>query len=147
MAVGLINGTKILVKNSFGSSAVNRRDKDDVTLIALYVFEVLHKEGLKRAVPMLSVGLDFRIRRGQFVHQRLDQLALSLIDGNNADGSIDPLSHVRGRFRDNRPRLFRIAALARFVATIGNLLAGNSEIGVVEKWARIDKEPVVIELS
>src|SRR6266403_1317740 len=147
MAVGLIDGAKILVKNPFGRFAVYCRDKDDVTLIALYVFKVLHKKGLKRPVPMLAVGLDFRIRCGQFVHQRLDQLALSLIDGNNADGSIDPLSHMRGGFRDDRPRLFRIAALARFVATSGNLLAGNSEIGVVEKWARIDEEPVVIELS
>ena len=44
MAVGLIDGAKILVKNPFSRFAVYRRDKDDVTLIALYVFEVLDKK-------------------------------------------------------------------------------------------------------
>ena len=59
-----------------GSGVADCRDKDDVALIALHVFEILHEEGLKCAVPMLAVRLYFGIGCGHLVHQSLPAFLL-----------------------------------------------------------------------
>jgi hypothetical protein len=147
MAVSLVDRAEILMKHPLCGFAIHRRDEDDVTLVASYVFEVLHKEGLERSVPMLPVGLNFGIRSGQLVHQALDQLALRLVDRDDANGSINPPSHKRRRFSNDGARLHWIAALACLVPAVGDLLAGDAEIGIIENRTWINEKPIVIELA
>jgi hypothetical protein len=98
-------------------------------------------------VPALAIGLDLGIGRGDFVHQRLDQLALRLVDRDDADGSIDPPPHESRCPGHDRSCFQGIAALAGFVPAIGDPLTGNSEVRIVQDRARIDEQPVVIEFA
>src|SRR5258708_7596377 len=86
MAVSLVDRAEVLVKHPFGGFAVHGRDKNDVTLVALHVFEVFYKEGLERPVPTLPVGLDLGIRRGHLVPSRKYRLP-KVVESVRLDGA------------------------------------------------------------
>lgn len=84
----------------------------------MYVLQILDEEIFEIAVPSFVVCLDVRIRGGTLVHERFDEISLSLVHRNDADRAIGALSHHASRLFDDRTCFLEVPALSDFVCAV-----------------------------
>src|SRR5207244_7357307 len=67
--------------------SIDRRDENDVTLVPLYIFEVLHEKWFERAFPAFTVTLGVIVMGKEPIHLLGQYVALCLINGDDAERS------------------------------------------------------------
>src|SRR5712691_10695337 len=119
MACGCIDWAETL--RHTGASllrSIDRRDENDVTLVTLYIFEVLHEKGFERAFPAFTVTLGVIVMGKEPIHLLGQHLTLCLVDGDNAEGARRVAGHeCLCRFGDC-PGLQQVDACLRGVEAI-----------------------------
>src|SRR5262245_49518085 len=73
--------------------SVNCRDENDITLVTLYIFKILHEKGFECTFPVLTIALGMIVMGKEPIHFLGQYLALCLIDGDNAEGALRIAGH------------------------------------------------------
>ena len=138
MAVGLVDRPEMLMEHAFGRATIDGRDQYDVALVALDVLKIFDEEIFELSAPFLAISLNVGIGRRSLVHQGFYQVALRLVDRDDANRTVKTSAHQLGGLLDNRRRLLPIAPLADLIVPI-DPAAGDAEIWVFHDRAGIDQ--------
>src|SRR5207253_5453731 len=93
MPVDSVNWPKSLIKVARRVLAVDCRNKYDITLIALNILQVLHKEWLQCIRPMRTISFRFWIVFEQVIRHLPNELSLGLVHSHNTKRAGRVLMH------------------------------------------------------
>lgn len=144
VASGAVDGAEALHEVARFVGAVDRRDEDDIALVALDVLEVLDEERLQGRCPARPIALGHGVAHEEAVHLGQDQIALGLVEGDDAQRLVRVLRHKVDSRLDRSLGLGDIALVA--------VLAGDRDkldpvVGVLLLGRGEHYEPIIVEVA